>query len=66
VTENCPHIAAQQAAALLREALAQHDITLPDLGVDLSSIIAGYSAVRLGSASAATVRKIAALLNRPN
>jgi hypothetical protein len=44
----------------LRDALAQHDITLPSLGVDI--LAAGL--VALGNCNTATARELAAALRR--
>ena len=44
----------------LRDALAQHDITLPSLGVDI--VAAGL--VALGNCNTATARELAAALRK--
>jgi hypothetical protein len=55
---------AAAAVTELREALALHNITLRDLGIDLGGAIVGFAWVRLGSAPAETARRLAAALRR--
>jgi hypothetical protein len=50
---------AQAAAEELREELRRIDAILPSLGIDVPAAIGGFPLVSLGSAPAATIRKIA-------
>lgn len=57
-----PWAEAEAAIDALREALRPIGVTLADLGLDVPALIAGYPLVRLGSAPADVIRKIAAAL----
>lgn len=50
---------AEAAANELRDALALHGIDLPELGVHLPSIMAGYPIVCLGTTTADIARQLA-------
>ncbi|GAU68830.1 hypothetical protein SSP35_09_00730 [Streptomyces sp. NBRC 110611] len=56
---------AHDSAEELRTALKEHGITLPSLGVDLTSFAGSYAPlVALGNCNAATARKLAEVLRK--